>query len=690
MTAARATDRGVALQTPKGQLAQLDAAARRAAARRTGRRPASGRPPIWAVPTRSPPTSSCASQGGNYHAPNSSSGAGGAYQIPPLDLARLWRPGRPAGCPQGRAGPDRRRDLERLRSERLGLRLAACDRLQVASAASATWSRWSSIAAIPPFLILTREPVTSAIAEEKSGLVADEHHLAVAGRQLERVEVAAGEAVVLSTGVPSASQASSAVCRARTLGRPGRRRAPHRAPSAPSRRSADWRSPFSVSSRSASGLPSPIFRIPVPQQPDHFATYPNREVANLCLICATGSLRSGWHDRRVSGGADPPARPQRVLAARRCLQDRRAGRARRRARDAGARPHRPRGDERRGRALQGAAATHGVKPIIGLEAYLVDDRNLTPSQPRYERNHLTLLASNDAGFRNLVKLSSAGFLEGFSRGKANVDMELLSAHSEGVIALTGCLQSRFCRRLVEDRPADARAHIDDLVQAFGPDQVYFEVQQQRDRRAGQGERGIVRTRAGARPAAGGDRRRALPAPRGLRLTTRRCSACRPSRRSSSRSSRFDTNEFYLEELRRDGGVLLGHGPRRSPTTLEIAERCEVEIELGQLLLPRFPTPEGVEPGRCCASSPTEGLRSRYGDPIPPTRSERLDFELGVIDEMGFESYFLIVWDFVTLREGERDRGRARPRLGRRLDRRLRAATSPTSTRSPTACSSSAS
>ncbi len=123
-----------------------------------------------------------------------------------------------------------------------------------------------------------------------------------------------------------------------------------------------------------------------------------------------------------------------------------------------------------------ACVAAGIKPIIGVEAYLVDDRKVTPTQTRYERNHLTLLASSDAGFRNLVKLSSAGFLEGFARGKANVDMELLASHAEGVIVLTGCLQSRFCRRLVEDRPDDARAHVDDLIQAFGPEQVYFEVQ----------------------------------------------------------------------------------------------------------------------------------------------------------------------------------------------------------------------
>src|SRR5688500_12219522 len=124
--------------------------------------------------------------------------------------------------------------------------------------------------------------------------------------------------------------------------------------------------------------------------------------------------------------------------------------------------------------LYKACKKAGIKPILGFEAYFVDDRRT--DAVRYERNHLTLLAQNDEGFRNLVKLTSAGFLEGYSRGKANVDAELLSRHSEGVIALTGCLQSRFCRRLVDDNPAEARAHADDLIQIFGPEDVYFEIQ----------------------------------------------------------------------------------------------------------------------------------------------------------------------------------------------------------------------
>src|SRR6185312_3965754 len=122
-----------------------------------------------------------------------------------------------------------------------------------------------------------------------------------------------------------------------------------------------------------------------------------------------------------------------------------------------------------------ACRKHDVKPIIGLEAYLVDDRT-EREKVKYERNHLTLLARDAAGLQNLIKLSSAGYLEGFRRGQANVDMELIERHAEGLIALTGCLQSRFCQRLVQDRDQDARAHVEDLMGVLGGENVYFELQ----------------------------------------------------------------------------------------------------------------------------------------------------------------------------------------------------------------------
>ena len=105
--------------------------------------------------------------------------------------------------------------------------------------------------------------------------------------------------------------------------------------------------------------------------------------------------------------------------------------------------------------LQNACAKHGVKPIIGCEIYLVDDHAAAGAE-RAERNHLTLLAADDTGYRNLVKLCSAGFLEGLQRGKPTVDLPLLERYADGVIGLTGCLASRFCQRLLEDRVADGR------------------------------------------------------------------------------------------------------------------------------------------------------------------------------------------------------------------------------------------
>ncbi|MGP0103106.1 MAG: PHP domain-containing protein, partial [Solirubrobacteraceae bacterium] len=123
--------------------------------------------------------------------------------------------------------------------------------------------------------------------------------------------------------------------------------------------------------------------------------------------------------------------------------------------------------------LYKACAKHGVKPIVGCEIYLVDDHTATG---RTERNHLTLLAADDEGYRNLVKLSSAGFLEGLQRGKPTVDLAQVERHAGGVIALTGCLASRFCQRLLDDREQEARAHDDDLLRVFGAENVYFEVQ----------------------------------------------------------------------------------------------------------------------------------------------------------------------------------------------------------------------
>jgi DNA polymerase-3 subunit alpha len=292
--------------------------------------------------------------------------------------------------------------------------------------------------------------------------------------------------------------------------------------------------------------------------------------------------------------------------------------------------------------LYKACRKAGIKPILGLEAYLVDD--VRTEAVRYERNHLTLLASTDEGFRNLTKLSSAGFLEGYRRGKANVDLDLLSRYSKDVIALTGCLQSRFCRRIVEDNPAEARSHVDDLLRIFSPENVYFEVQQNGIDDQAKANGGIVRVaREVGRPLVGTADVHYLRREDYHHHAALLCVQTKSTLQEPKLS--FDTNEFYLKS-NEEMAQSFAAWPQAVASTLEIAERCNVEIELGKMLIPRYPTPNGEDEGAYLRELAMAGLRERYGDPLPSDAVERLDMELGVIDRMGFNAYFLIVWDFV--------------------------------------------
>ncbi|MBS1870572.1 MAG: DNA polymerase III subunit alpha [Actinobacteria bacterium] len=290
-----------------------------------------------------------------------------------------------------------------------------------------------------------------------------------------------------------------------------------------------------------------------------------------------------------------------------------------------------------------AAKKHGIKPLLGCEVYVVDDRHFRDG--RVERNHLTLLAETPAGYRNLVKLSSTGFLEGLHRGKPGVDLDAMSRHSEGIIVLTGCLASRFCQRLVHDRPDEARAHVDDLMNVFGRDQVYFEVQKNGIADQDKANEGIVRiAREVGRPLVGtGDvhylRKEDYHHHTALLCVQTKSTLAEPK-------MTFDTNEFYLKS-NDEMSSAFAEWPDALPTTLEIAERCDVEIELGKQLIPRYPTPDGQDERGYLRQLVTQGLQERYGSPPPADAVERMEMELAVIDKMGFNAYFLIVWDFVN-------------------------------------------
>ena len=293
--------------------------------------------------------------------------------------------------------------------------------------------------------------------------------------------------------------------------------------------------------------------------------------------------------------------------------------------------------------LYKAAKKHGVKPLLGLEAYFVDDR--TVRDRKVERNHLTLLAANNEGFKNLTTLSSKGFLEGLHRGKPGVDLELLSMHAEGVICLTGCLASRTSQRIMDGKLEDARAHLDQLIQIFGPEDVYLEVQKNgltEQEQVNEAMRTFAQDTG--RPFVGTADVHYLRKEDFRNHAALLCVQTKSTLAAPKMS--FSTNEFYLKSTE-EMAASFADFPGALESTIEIAERCDVEIPLGGQLIPSFECPDGLSEKEYLRSLVMDGMRERYGDPIPAHALERMEMELAVIDKMGFNAYFLIVWDFVN-------------------------------------------
>jgi DNA polymerase-3 subunit alpha len=286
------------------------------------------------------------------------------------------------------------------------------------------------------------------------------------------------------------------------------------------------------------------------------------------------------------------------------------------------------------------AGKQGVKPVIGSELYVCDDRSVQ----KKGNAHLTVLAATNEGYGNLIKLSSLGYLEGYYY-RPRVDWELLERYAKGLIVLSGCLSGRVCKALEENRPSDAEAELDRLVQIFGRDNVYVELQnaglevQQRINPAL-----VELAQAKKMPlVATGDvhylrREDALP---------HEALLCIQSGDSLKNPNhwRFDSDQFFLKTPEEMALDFVGHEDAMR-TTLEVAGRCGVEIELGRILLPSFPTPEGRDAFEYLVSLCEEGLRHRY-ETVTPELDDRLRFELKTIREMGFADYFLIVWDFIA-------------------------------------------
>jgi DNA polymerase III subunit alpha len=282
---------------------------------------------------------------------------------------------------------------------------------------------------------------------------------------------------------------------------------------------------------------------------------------------------------------------------------------------------------------------HGVKPLLGCEVYVADDRKA--QQKGYA--HLTLLAETNEGYGNLIRLSSLGYLEGYYY-KPRVDWELLDRHATGIVALSGCLSGRVCKALEEGRADDAEGELDRLTSIFGKDAVYVEMQnahldvQQRINPLLE----QLAAKRGLPTVATGD----VHYLRHEDARAHEALLCIQSGDSLKNPNhwRFDTDHFYFKS---QAEMLLDFpgGEAAMRRTLEIADRCNVEIELGRILLPHFPTPDGRDPFDFLVEWCEKGLARRY-EKVTTELRERLQFELKTIREMGFADYFLIVADFI--------------------------------------------
>ncbi len=292
-----------------------------------------------------------------------------------------------------------------------------------------------------------------------------------------------------------------------------------------------------------------------------------------------------------------------------------------------------------------AAKKAGIRPIIGMEGYFVaGSRHDRPRRADHEIFHLTLLSETTKGYENLIKVSSAAYLDGFFY-KPRLDFELLETHREGLIATSGCLGGLVCQRLLQGDVTGATEAAARFQEILGKDNFLVELQDHGLPEQHQTNPQLIEIakRIGAPLLATNDshyvHRHDAESHDALLCVQTGATRDDPNR------FKFDAEEFYLKssaEMR----SLFSDVPEACDNTLWIAERANVDIEFGKAVLPSFPCPAGHTEDSYLRELTEAGARARYGDPLPAEVQERIDYELGVISEMGFSAYFLVVWDLI--------------------------------------------
>lgn len=288
----------------------------------------------------------------------------------------------------------------------------------------------------------------------------------------------------------------------------------------------------------------------------------------------------------------------------------------------------------------------GIKPIIGCEFYTCHDLTKKTSREK-EYNHLVLLAKNEEGYKNLLKLTSKSFIDGFYY-KPRIDLNYLSKHSRGLICLSGCLAGVIPQLLLENRFDEAVEYANRLKSLFDDGDFYIEIQ---DHGLDEQKKILnplvaVAKRAGVKVVATNDVHY-IEREDSEAQDTLLCCQMKKSKNDPSRM-RFETDQFYLKSAD-EMTELFDWCPEAIESTIEIADKCNFEFKtkVDENYIPLYTNDEmGLRTAdQYLKDIAFENIKKRYKE-VTPEIKERLEYELAVISECGFSSYFLIVWDFI--------------------------------------------
>lgn len=293
-----------------------------------------------------------------------------------------------------------------------------------------------------------------------------------------------------------------------------------------------------------------------------------------------------------------------------------------------------------------AAQAAGIKPILGCEFYIVNGDRREKSTAAREYAHLILLAKNKTGYKNLMKLCSAGFTEGFYY-KPRIDHEILKEHSEGLVCMSACLAGEIPSALVRGEYDAAKEAAAWYKSVFGED-FYLELQDHGipEQRMINPQLIKIARELGIELAVTNDSHYTLKED----AQAQEVLMCLQMGRTIDEGGLFDSDEFYLKSPE-EMASLFSYVPEAVENTVKIADKCNVELEFGELHLPDFPIPDGFA-SHCeyLEYVTREGMKKRYAN--PDEHEERLMYELDTIRSMGFVDYFLIVWDYVAFARGK--------------------------------------